>query len=146
MWGKESQEHNSSPPGLPGWALILFSWCPSFPGSFGNPYFTHRTCTHLHVHQQGIHRNESKFKTDKCQIICTFISAKPLPGTETLSLCSSSYHFAGNYSLSQPKSQGLLCQDHLHSKILHVLEQQLITKLFKVYQVTFTPCHWLSCL
>lgn len=119
--GKESQEHNSSPPGLPGCAFILLSWCPSFPKSFGDAYFVHRTCTHPHFHQQSMHRNESTFKTDKCQIICTFILSKPLPGTETLSLCNSSYHFAGNIPWANPRVRFALPGSSTF-KIFHVLE------------------------
>lgn len=75
--------------------------------------------THTHFRQQSIHRNESKFKTDKCQIICTFIQASSRKWNFVcmqflLCLC-------WQYSLSQSKSQGSPCQDHLHSKIFHVL-------------------------
>lgn len=62
---------------------------------------------HTHFHQQSIHRNESKFKTDKCQIICTFTLSKPLPGTKTLSACNSSYRFASNIPCTIPRARVL---------------------------------------
>lgn len=82
--------------------------------------------THVHFHHQNIYnyRNESKFKTDKCQIICTFILSKLLPGTETSSLCNFSYHLFHNILWANETLQ-------VHSAKIIYIPRSLYSNAFK---------------
>lgn len=139
---------------LPACAPLPPAWCSSLPESFANYWAPpHRLVCRLHAdfHQQNIYsdKNESKFKVDECQIICTFILSKfsqelklglyaaPLSNilgaNQTLRVCSAKI-------ISVPKSlfsNGFKFQN---------MEHHQTTKLPKVCQVTFTTCHWFSCI
>lgn len=54
-----------------------------------------RRITHAHFHQENTYNYKKESKL-KCQIICTFILPKLFAGTETLSLCNSSYYLVHN--------------------------------------------------
>lgn len=92
-----SAHHNAACLGTtPGFLTLKFHWKLCKLMSPSSQADTH--IAHVQFHQQNIYnyRNESKCKRDKCQIICTFILSKLLPGTETSSLCNSSYHLVHN--------------------------------------------------